>query len=101
MPSSETSPGLFPAPQTASGGWISAHCDGGARGNPGPSGFGALIQDENGMVIAELSEFLGIRTNNYAEYSGLLGCLAYALEHGHKRLRLVSDSELMVKQIQG
>jgi probable phosphoglycerate mutase len=48
-----------------------------------------------------LSEFLGIRTNNYAEYSGLLGVLDYALEHGHRRLRVVSDSELMVKQIQG
>jgi probable phosphoglycerate mutase len=52
-------------------------------------------------VLAELSEFLGIRTNNYAEYSGLLGCLQWALDHGHLRLRVVSDSELMVKQIQG
>lgn len=82
-------------------GWINAHCDGGARGNPGPSGYGALIQDDQGMVLAELSEFLGIRTNNYAEYSGLLGCLQYALDHHHPRLRVVSDSELMVKQIQG
>lgn len=81
--------------------WINAHCDGGARGNPGPAGFGAVITDESGMVLAELSEFLGFRTNNYAEYSGLLACLAYALEHGHRRLRVVSDSELMVKQIQG
>jgi ribonuclease HI len=81
--------------------WISAHCDGGARGNPGPAGYGALIQDTNGMVIAELSEFLGIRTNNYAEYSGLLGCLQFALDNHHARLRVVSDSELMVKQIQG
>ncbi len=53
------------------------------------------------MVLAELSEFLGARTNNYAEYSGLLGCLQYALDHGHPRLRVISDSELMVKQIQG
>jgi ribonuclease HI len=81
--------------------WINAHCDGGARGNPGPAGYGALIQDDQGMVIAELSEFLGMRTNNYAEYSGLLGCLQYALDHHHPRLRVVSDSELMVKQIQG
>jgi probable phosphoglycerate mutase len=95
--------GLFaPLAAAADGaGWISAHCDGGARGNPGPAGFGAVIQDEQGTVIAELSEFLGVRTNNYAEYSGLLAVLAYALEHGHTRLRLVSDSELMVKQIQG
>ena len=53
------------------------------------------------MVIAELSEFLGIRTNNFAEYSGLLGCLQFALDNHHPRLRVVSDSELMVKQIQG
>jgi probable phosphoglycerate mutase len=52
-------------------------------------------------VLAELSEFLGNRTNNYAEYSGLLGCLQWALDHGHRRLRVISDSELMVKQIQG
>jgi probable phosphoglycerate mutase len=88
-------------PKSQSRDWISAHCDGGARGNPGPSGYGALIQDSQGMVVAELSEFLGIRTNNYAEYSGLLGCLQYALDHGYSRLRVVSDSELMVKQIQG
>jgi ribonuclease HI len=83
------------------GEWISAHCDGGARGNPGPAGYGALIQAADGSVIAELSEFLGFKTNNFAEYSGLLGCLQYALDHGHSRLKLVSDSELMVKQIQG
>jgi probable phosphoglycerate mutase len=93
--------GLFAEQASASGGWVQAHCDGGARGNPGPAGFGAVIQDEHGVKIAELSEFLGVRTNNYAEYSGLLAVLAYALEQGHKKLRVVSDSELMVKQIQG
>jgi ribonuclease HI len=87
-----------PASQT---GWVIAHCDGGARGNPGPAGYGALLQDEAGVVLAELSEFLGNRTNNYAEYSGLLGCLQWVLDHGHRRLRVISDSELMVKQIQG
>ena len=81
--------------------WVIAHCDGGARGNPGPAGYGAVLQTEDGETLAELSEFLGVRTNNYAEYSGLLGVLAWALEHGHRRLRVVSDSELMVKQIQG
>jgi probable phosphoglycerate mutase len=88
-------------PATSSGPWISAHCDGGARGNPGPAGFGALIQDAGGAVLAELSEFLGIQTNNFAEYSGLLAALDFALQNGHRRLRVVSDSELMVKQIQG
>ena len=83
------------------GGTLLAHCDGGARGNPGPAGYGAVIATEDGTVLAELSEFLGFKTNNFAEYSGLLGVLQWALDHGHGRLRVVSDSELMVKQIQG
>jgi probable phosphoglycerate mutase len=81
--------------------WIHAHCDGGSRGNPGPAGFGALITDTHGATLAELSEYLGIRTNNFAEYSGLLAVLDWALKNGHTRLKVVSDSELMVKQIQG
>lgn len=102
-------PSLFPEPsqpripptRTNPQAWLIAHCDGGARGNPGPAGYGAVIETESKEKLAELSEFLGIRTNNYAEYSGLLGVLAWALEHGYHRLRVVSDSELMVKQIQG
>ena len=89
---------VSPSAQT---GTLTAHCDGGARGNPGPAGYGAEITDAAGNLVAELSEFLGIRTNNYAEYSGLLASLQYALDHGHRSLRVVSDSELMVKQIQG
>ncbi len=83
------------------GGTILAHCDGGARGNPGPSGYGAVITTEDGTVLAELSEFLGFKTNNFAEYSGLLGVLQWALDHGHTRLKVVSDSLLMVNHIQG
>ena len=101
MPRSSASPGLFPRYPVSNGPWISAHCDGGARGNPGPAGYGALIQDTEGRVLAELSEFLGIQTNNFAEYSGLLATLDYALGHGYQRLRVISDSELMVKQVQG
>jgi ribonuclease HI len=85
----------------ASSGWIIAYCDGGSRGNPGPSGFGVYIQDDSGKALAELSEFLGKRTNNYAEYSGLLAALSFALEKRHPKLRVISDSELMVKQIKG
>jgi ribonuclease HI len=96
QPTGKSAPG-----SSSKSSWINAHCDGGARGNPGPAGYGALITDDHGTVLAELSEFLGIRTNNYAEYSGLLACLQYALDHHHPRLRVVSDSELMVKQIQG
>jgi probable phosphoglycerate mutase len=93
---------LFPDPAaTASSEAFTAHCDGGSRGNPGPSGYGAVIEDAKGRVVAELSEYLGIQTNNFAEYSGLLGVLKWAVEHDVKRLRVVSDSELMVKQMQG
>ena len=81
--------------------FIHAHCDGGSRGNPGPAGFGAVITDAHGQTLAELSDFLGVRTNNFAEYSGLLAVLQWALDHGHPNLKVVSDSELMVKQIQG
>jgi ribonuclease HI len=80
---------------------IIAYCDGGSRGNPGPAGFGVYIQDSTGAVLAELSEFVGKRTNNFAEYSALLAALEFAIAKGHRSLRVVSDSELMVKQIKG
>ena len=93
---------LFPdPPPSAPGEGFTAHCDGGSRGNPGPSGYGAVIEDVQGRVVARLSEFLGIRTNNFAEYSGLLAVLRWATENRAQRLRVVSDSELMVKQMQG
>jgi probable phosphoglycerate mutase len=80
---------------------IVAYCDGGSRGNPGPAGFGVYIQDSAGRVLAELSEYLGTRTNNFAEYSALLAALEFAINNGHGSLRVVSDSELMVKQMKG
>lgn len=60
-----------------------------------------VIEDEIGRPVAELSEYLGRQTNKYAEYSGLLAALNYSLLHGFKALKIVSDSELMVKQITG
>jgi ribonuclease HI len=78
-----------------------AYSDGGARGNPGPSGYGVLIQDQTGKKIAALSEYLGHQTNNFAEYQGLIAALEYAVKHGHKALKVVSDSELLVRQIKG
>jgi ribonuclease HI len=93
---------LFPPPGSSeSTEMLIAHCDGGSRGNPGPAGYGAVIEDKNGRVLARLSEYLGKRTNNYAEYSALLGVLAWCLEHKHPRIRVVADSELMVKQMKG
>jgi ribonuclease HI len=78
-----------------------AYTDGGARGNPGPSGFGVYITDNKGKKLAELSHYLGHQTNNVAEYSGLLAALEWAVQHQQKALQVVSDSELMVKQIRG
>jgi len=81
--------------------YLIAHIDGGSRGNPGPSAYGVVIEDERGQSIAELSEYLGRQTNNFAEYQGLIAALEYAVEHGHKGLKVISDSELLVRQIQG
>jgi ribonuclease HI len=92
---------LWPAARDESKGTITAYCDGGSRGNPGPAGFGVHIENEKGEAIGELSEYLGKKTNNFAEYSGLLAALNFALDEGHRRLKVVSDSELMVKQIKG
>lgn len=78
-----------------------ANTDGGARGNPGPAGYGVVIKDQDGKKVAGLSEYLGHQTNNFAEYSALLGALCYAVEHGPKALKVISDSELLVKQIRG
>lgn len=81
--------------------YLIAHSDGGARGNPGPAGYGVVIQNESGRKVAALSEYLGHQTNNFAEYQGLIAALEYALGHGPKALKLISDSELLVKQIKG
>src|ERR1700727_3866281 len=81
--------------------YLIAHSDGGARGNPGPAGYGVVIQDESGPKVAQLSEYLGHQTNNFAEYQGLIAALEYALQHGPKALKLISDSELLVRQIKG
>ncbi len=81
--------------------YLVAHSDGGARGNPGPAGYGVVINDQSGKKVAHLSEYLGHQTNNFAEYQGLIAALAYAIEHGPKALKLLSDSELLVRQIKG
>jgi probable phosphoglycerate mutase len=80
---------------------ITAYIDGGARGNPGPAGYGAYIIDGNGAVLAELHGPLGKTTNNVAEYNGLLAALRWALEHGHSRLHVRADSLLLVEQMRG
>ena len=81
--------------------FLIAHTDGGARGNPGPAGYGVVIKDESGRKVAALSDYLGHQTNNFAEYQGLIAALEYALHHGPKALKVISDSELLVRQIKG
>ena len=80
---------------------IQANIDGGARGNPGPAAYGVIVRDAKGEIIAELSDYLGLQTNNYAEYSGLLAALEFAVREKHPSLKVLSDSELLVRQMQG
>lgn len=83
------------------------HADGGARGNPGPAGAGAVIRDEFGVVVTSVSQFLGHRTNNYAEYEAVI--LAFealfkhvpAMEREATNVTVKLDSELIVKQMRG
>jgi ribonuclease HI len=79
---------------------ITAHIDGGARGNPGPAGYGVHIELPDGSVV-ELHGGLGIATNNVAEYNGLLAALRWAIDHRQRSVRIKADSELLVKQMRG
>jgi ribonuclease HI len=88
---------MKPPPQN----YLTAHTDGGARGNPGPAGYGVVIHDSQGNKVAVLSRYLGRQTNNFAEYQALIAALEYAVEHGPKALKVISDSELLVRQIKG
>ena len=93
---------LFPSkPPSVPERHLVAHIDGGARGNPGPAGYGVVIEDEAGHKLAALSQYLGHQTNNVAEYQGLIAALEFAVNKGHKALKVISDSELMVRQIKG
>lgn len=80
---------------------IVAYIDGGARGNPGPAGYGVRIQSADGTVLDELHGALGIATNNVAEYNGLLAALQWAVNNNVNRLHIRADSELLVKQMRG
>lgn len=75
--------------------------DGAARGNPGEAGCGAVICDEHGQVVKELSRYLGRTTNNVAEYEGLLLGLNALIELGRKKISVQSDSQLLVRQLIG
>ena len=78
-----------------------ANIDGGARGNPGPAGWGVVVRDRTASVVAELHGALPHATNNVAEYHGLLAALDWCVEHGATALHVRSDSLLLVQQMRG
>ena len=80
---------------------VIAYIDGGARGNPGPAGFGVRVERPDGTLIEEFAESIGTATNNVAEYSALLAALDWAKRHGHTQLHVRSDSLLLVQQMLG
>lgn len=77
------------------------YTDGGARGNPGPAAYGFVLEADDGTVLAAEGEAIGVATNNIAEYSGLIAGLRRALDLAVPEVEVVSDSELMVKQMLG
>lgn len=87
-----------PAPDTDA---IVAYIDGGARGNPGPAGYGVRIEQSDGTVVEEFGDAIGIATNNVAEYRGLIAALEWAKAHGRTRVHIRSDSLLLVQQMLG
>src|SRR5271163_2716766 len=78
-----------------------ANIDGASRGNPGPASYAVVIRDASGKIVLELAKRLGRETNNVAEYYALLAALDYAAANGITALRVRSDSELLVRQMQG
>jgi ribonuclease HI len=80
---------------------IVAYIDGGARGNPGPAGYGVRIEQADGTLVEEFHESIGVATNNVAEYRGLLAALEWARAHGHREVAVRSDSLLLVQQMRG
>jgi probable phosphoglycerate mutase len=89
-------------PETArQAGKIVAYIDGGARGNPGPAGYGVRIERTDGSVVEEFADSIGVATNNVAEYRGLVAALEWARDHGYKSVQIRSDSLLLVQQVRG
>jgi ribonuclease HI len=78
-----------------------AYIDGASRGNPGRAAYGVVVETSDGKRLAELKDVLGLTTNNVAEYRALLAALDYALSHKHGCLRVMSDSELLTRQLTG
>jgi len=80
---------------------VTLHIDGASRGNPGPAAYGVIMESSDGSRLAAFSGYLGMATNNVAEYRGLLAALDHALGKGYLRVQVQTDSELMAMQIKG
>ena len=80
---------------------LNLHCDGAARGNPGPAGVGVHVTDEQGRTVAEIAEGIGIATNNVAEYTAAIRGLERARHLGATEVHLRSDSKLLIEQLAG
>jgi len=101
-PPHKTSGRLFADPEPpASGATFTANIDGAARGNPGPASYGVVVRGPDGAMLESLGKYIGRQTNNVAEYYALIAALDYAAAQGIKRLRVYSDSQLIVNQIKG
>ncbi|HYH95111.1 ribonuclease HI family protein [Hyalangium sp.] len=94
-PTAEESPARVATPR------LRLYSDGAARGNPGPSGAGAVLVEPGGQVVAKVGKYLGHQTNNYAEYMGLLLGLRHAKSLGAKEIEIFADSELLIRQLGG
>ncbi len=92
---------MLPFEPTRPHGKIVAYIDGGARGNPGPAGFGVRVEEADGTLIEEFAESIGTATNNVAEYRALLAALEWTRRHGRDQLHVRSDSLLLVQQMLG
>jgi len=91
----------FGSPSLVRGDELVAYTDGGARGNPGPAGYGVRLERLDGTLVEEFGESIGVATNNVAEYRGLIAALEWAKSHGARSLRVRSDSLLLVQQMLG
>src|SRR6202140_3250084 len=95
---------LFAEPESPSSrieGAFTANIDGAARGNPGPASYGVVLRKPDGTLLESLGKYIGRTTNNVAEYYALIAALDYAAAHGISRLRVQSDSQLIVNQMKG
>lgn len=93
--------GIEEGEPTGKAGWLYVYSDGASRGNPGPAGAGGLAKDARGRVLARVSDFLDVRTNNVAEYLALIRILEQSAGLGYRKVRIRLDSELVVNQLAG